>query len=353
MRDSFYEWYRRININPTSDQLQNRWASLETYCKSDKVDILSLSTLFFGLPTDSDFVENFAEVFINQDATFLKSNKRELSFLAGSSLIYLLEDDKHSIQIALAINILSMLATETDLSEILSACSEKLHKITLQNREVDIKIQNIPGIGIDNLKKVMPDEDITTEGIKALISSISATSTNFTKISANQKVLANSLKMYKEDSNILSWLVGEASNDLHKPLTNRVNPKDVALILGKELADLVESTSGPYAAKDFLRKMLKLCKRENPTISLLEVVDSLSTDWKKLISNEYIEKIEANTPILLAIAKSLEVSETQVWRPIYETAIGINPELIRHDLLEWSYSMYLECLLVKTTYGED
>ncbi len=89
----------------------------------------------------------------------------------------------------------------------------------------------------------------------------------------NQNEMLKAMEIYREDSNILSWICGEWSNELDAQLTKKTTRKSVALILAKELADLVTVLPGPYAEKSFLKKMLDLCKLDAGTYTIVELVD--------------------------------------------------------------------------------
>jgi hypothetical protein len=356
MKDKFVEWYGIVCPNPSNEQLKNRWDSLQKYCQKENINIKKLSTLFFGLPTDQDFINDFAEVYQNVDMTFSKKNYRELSLLAGVTLLQLLESDEYATEIALAIIILSVYDQEVILPEVLDIAAEKLRDITANTRELiqENELKKLSSIGVDQLKKSNPENGWTPDVAEKLLSLLTKVSNNFTAINNNQIELANALRIYKEDSNILSWLVGEWSNDLNKPLTKAIKGNEIALILGKELADLIETVPGPFAAKAFLKKMLKLCKVDNSKSSLIDMVDLLDKEWKtKLFENNELIETGVNTPTLLGISKSLETDEPKVWKTFFEKITNINPESIQRDTLEWAYQIYLECLLVIWYNGEE
>lgn len=356
MKDKFSEWYAIVCPNPNNEQLKNRWESLQEYCRKEKIDIKKLSTLFFGLRTDQDFINDFAEVFQKVDMTFSKKNNRELSLLAGVTLLQLIESEKYTTEIALAINILTIYDQEVILPEVLDIAAEILRDITANTRELiqENELEELSLIEVDQLKQYNTEKGWTPDTIEKLLSLLTKVSNNFNVIYANQVELANSLRIYKEDSNILSWLVGKWSNDLNKPLTKVIKGNEIALILGKELADLIETIPGPYAAKAFLKQMLKLCKVDTSKSSLMDMVDILNREWKsKLLEKYELIGMGGNTPTLLAISKSLDTNEPKVWKPFYEKITNMNPENVQRDTLEWAYQIYLECLLVTGYSGEE
>jgi len=355
MRENFCEWYMIVCANPTNEQLQCRWESLQQYCEIEDINILELVKMFFGLPTDVSFRNQFTESYANKDLTFQSKNEREISLLAGVTLMELIEKDIQVNKIVLAIMCITLFKQEVVIPEIPDVVSDKLDDITADIREIETEqsIIAISNTGISELAKVLETGTWSAENIVAFSKILSQIPANFNKLKNNQKNLQKSLTIYKEDSDILSWLFGEWSSDLKKPLNKKINQSQISLVLGKELADLVKQIPGPYSAKAFLVKMLGHCKADKSNISLLEMVDSLDENWKKQLLDHYsiIENGE-NTPILLAVSKALDANEPNVWKYAYQKTIGIDPERATSNPLTWAYQIYLECLLVKDNRSE-
>lgn len=356
MKDKFCEWYKLVCLNPTHEQLKNRWDSLQEYCESEDINILELTKLFFGLPTEEAFKTEFVEVYSNRDMTFLYENEREISLLAGATLMELLEKNVQVTNIVLAIMCIALFKQESIILEVIDIASDKLDDITsdIRKAETEHSMRYIRNKGVSELAKALEIGTFSAESIIAFSKILPQMVSNFNILQNNQEKMQKSLEIYREDSDILSWLFGECSNDLKKQLNKKVNQNQISLVIGKELADLVKQIPGPYAAKAFLMKMLGHCKVDKNNIALVEIIDSLDENWKKQLLNDYsIIGGGENTPILLAISKSLETSEPNVWKYAYQKVMGINVEEVKGDPLTWSYQMYLECLLVKHNISEE
>jgi len=104
MNKNFSEWYRTANIEPTDEMLQNRWQGVQNYLekKFDCSDVLNLVRLFFVLPVDIEFLQGFIVAFNEVDHAFPKKNKLELSVLAGSTLVEIINEYEDFDDLALA-----------------------------------------------------------------------------------------------------------------------------------------------------------------------------------------------------------------------------------------------------------
>ena len=150
----------------------------------------------------------------------------------------------------------------------------------------------------------------------------------------------------QEKIQVLSWIVGEWS-DRFKTSVSQIEDVKGALILGVELADLVE-TPGPLAAEAFLHRMIVKCKKTVDDISLTELIDCQSEDVRKDIIEKYGRReLVDSFPILSALHVSLTVDEKRAWLPAYKKACGIDPDRFRFPAVKWSKLIYYECMIAK------
>ena len=354
MKDIFCECYRTVCPNPNNEQMNYRLKGISQYCDREEIDVLPLVMLFFGMHNHQTFDNDFADVFQTVDISFPKNNSRELEFLAGMTLLKLIEENRLVIKIVLAVNILNILGKNILVPDILQIATNKLSEITSNIREVEIesRFKKLPTIITTKMNKNAEEGELTPEGITELMNSFKSIKGCFSALQTNQAELANALRTYKEDSNILSWIVGGHSNDLRKPLSKSIKTNEMALVIGKELADLIETVPGPYAAKGFIQKMLGLCKEDKVKLSLTNIVDLVGKDWREAVVNRYqIIGMGENTPVLLAISKSLETDEPKTWCPLFKKIVEVDSEEIERGALEWAYQFYLECLLIRCFNG--
>ena len=96
-----------------------------------------------------------------------------------------------------------------------------------------------------------------------------------------------------------------------------------AFVLGAELTDLIEIYPGPYAAKVFIIKMLRKCKKtvEEKEISLCDFIEEQEEVLREKILDTYGKgSWDRLLPILAATKESLTVDEKKAWIPAYRKA---------------------------------
>lgn len=350
MKQFFSESYTKVCVEALREQLDLRWQGIETYCEKDEIDIYSLVKLYYGLKTDDEFHQEFISVFNSIDISFTQNNKREISVLAGNILAILMERDSFQLFTVLSIICLSKYNIDIVLPEIVERAYKYFGEVSAKIREQEPVYEDVSTKIIEDYANVIKDKSvIDVTQIQELSSVCNSIVTNISLLITNQIQMQRTLEIYREDSNILSWICGGWSNNLNAPLTKRKSQKSVALILAKELADLVTVLPGPYAVKSFLKKMLDLCKPEANTYSLVELVDTLDNDKKQSIIDSYsgIDGTLENTPILYSIKSALEVNEPEVWKHAVSKRMGFDIGAVDNNILEWAELMYLECILVK------
>lgn len=350
MRRFFSESYSKVCVEASREQLELRWQGIETYCKKDEIDPYQLVKLYYGLKTNDEFYQEFISIFNNIDISFTQKNRREISILAGNILAILMERDNFQLLIVLSIICLSKYNIDIVLPEIVESAYKYFGEVSAKIREQEPAYKNVSTKSIEEYANAIKDESETdATQIQGLSSVCDSIAMNISSLRMNQMQIRHTLEIYREDSNILSWICGGWSNDLNVPLTKKKSQKSVALILAKELADLVTVFPGPYAAKSFLKKMLDLCKSEVNTYSLVELVDTLDNDKKQSIIDSYsgIDGALENTPILFSIKSALEVNEPEVWKHTVSKRMGFDIGTIKNNILDWAELMYFECILIK------
>lgn len=350
MRINFSKWYSKACLKSKNEKIEIRWSTLENYCKKDEHNILELAKLFFELPTDESFKSDFVQFYNDDDISFKSEYTREIAVLAGSTLVYLLDNEEYVNEILLAIMSLSLIKKDVIIPEIIKRVKETFINICTEIREAEGK-QDKRQISIevsDDIEKALvqwEDDKDQDNMFRSIVKYIK-------NLSNNESKLYESLEIYREDSQILSWLIGQWSNDLDKPLNKKLNQSKVALILGKELADFVNIIPGPYPSRICLSRMLSYCKGDKSSKTLIEMVDLLDDNIKDKITEKYniIDK-GVNTPVLLAINKAMETDECEVWKHTFNKCFSISAESIELDVIDWAYQLYLECLLIKCYNG--
>lgn len=343
IEQKFSEWYQMVCKQPTVERLEARFKSIYDYCDSEELAYLVLVQLFFELPVNDEEKESFINCIFENDKTFVTSSEREISCLAGMAIYYLMQSNTEILE-EIILTILSVYSIKKDIiiPEIIDIVREKFEEITAEYRENDLDMISAKKTGYTAF-----DADTyntwNEASRKTLYDIILKMNENMQALRKNIDKVANEVELRKEDSNILSWIVAGYSNYTDAPLTIDTSRKEMAIVLGKELSELVITPLGPFSAKGYLNKMLQMCAQDDTVYSLEEVVNAIPETFKSAALQEYND-IGIYTPICHAISESLRVG--RAWIDVFAK---INPTIkdMKQSLLDWSYQAYIEFLLYK------
>jgi hypothetical protein len=350
MKKLFSELYCRVCAEPKHEQLEKRWQGIEEYCAQDEFDISNLVKMAFSLKPSEEFRQHFVSVFQNIDMSFQLSFTKEQELLSCICLIKLMKDSSLHIHIALAVMCISKYNIEVLVPELITEAYQVFGTNSAIIREKSISYKSYLTTKSTNFAKSIKElTTLDSENIKGISDTVSEIVKNFTIIVHNQNQTLEAIDILREDSDILSWLTGSWSNELGKAITKKTMQSEVALLLAKELSDLVRVVPGPYAFEAFLKKMLDNCKQDVKTYSLVTMVDLINNKFKSSILESYPteEAPQENTPILFSIKCALDANVPDVWKSIATNKLSINVEIVENTALEWAKLMYFECLLVK------
>lgn len=326
MDSNFGEWYRLVNIEPTSDTLNDRWSGVEAFTEDiEWDDILDLARVFYRMkPNNDNFEEAFREAFQEIDSSFrMKDNDLELSVLAGASLACVFKGGS---------NLIAKLAAYASVCPDFQGSYKRaaVHDITVEARSSIRKwasanrkklLKYVPPIGkMEQLSTILATNDPAQIGpvLQEHLASLGATVTG----------IREKLILFREDSDVLWWLMGEHSRDLELPITE-IGLPTAGLVVGKELADMVRILPGPFAAQAVLHKMID--NATNGTMEdteLSEAVNCTSREWR----TSWLEDLPTNSafdlcPVLFAVDASLKVKQNTEWYPQFSTAFGVEATL--------------------------
>lgn len=341
----FVKYLKRICVSMSEELLNNRLDGInvaeEAYDVPEK--IVDLLKIYYRLPMEQETKEEFVECFYSIDKTFDEQNEEEICILAGCVLANILQDDDGLLPAFFVnvlgefldgpINELSELANRT----IIEQTQEQKQFInpTLNNMEVGEEGSLFIDIG-----------EFAPSDLEGAIDLIKQISISFNELVDYTNTLCAENAKCREKIQVLSWIIGEWS-DWFKTPVSQIKDVEGALILGVELADLVE-TPGPLSAEAFLNRMIVKCEKTVDDISLTELIDSQSEDVRKGIVRKYGRtELMNNLPIFSALRASLTVDEKRAWLPAYRKACGIDPDGVRFSVVKWSKLTYLECMIAK------
>lgn len=350
MKQFFSECYSRVNLGISPEQLEQRWQGVEQYSEKEDLDVFELVKIYYGLKNDEKFLQEFVQVFNDLDISFTQNNKRELGVLSGIILAILMESDEYQLEVIFSVICLSKYNIDVVLPEIIEKAINYFGILSAESRETVFESKHVLTKPFEEFADSLEDSSMDAIQIQKLASMCRSIASSIAALVSNQCEMEKKLELYHEESSILSWICGEWSNDLNVQLSKKKTQKSVALILAKELADLVRVLPGPYASKAFIKKMLNLCKADKPTYSLVELVDSLDNKSKQCIIDSYdcIDLTPEITPILCSVKCALESGVPDVWKHTASGRVGFDLPSVENNILDWAELMYLECMLIKT-----
>jgi hypothetical protein len=356
MHKDFADWYRRVNIDPQTVDLQKRWEAIEAFHeKVAYADIAETARLFLGLPLNNDqFLTTYRAAFKATDDAFpMRDNNAKLQVLAGATLVnHFGESDKWASISALAVicgvsqgarkapvpEIVTL--AETTLRDLSSSLRAPQKNVGVLSPELDEKVQNLKstlsGGGNAFASLLGPLLGVVEPLAKSM-----ASVTNWVQRASRVEELR------QEETDVLWWLFGESSRDLRIPFAEMKSPS-ACLIGAKELADLTRILPGPYAAESFLHKMLTLAHPKLSPVSLSDAVAACSDEWQKaLIGSAGVSSLTNLGPVHLAIMKYIETGgKKTAWHASFQTASGFKATTKTPPIL-LSVQMYQERLLAR------
>lgn len=346
MSESIAKWFRSANIIVLEGVVEKREKGIENFFDNgyDDDDILELVKLFFRKECTKAFLENFVEKFAQEDSTFADDQKKEIHVLSGILLSRMCEsksvDDIFSI--AVYAKSYAFLGNKPIIGDIYLQIVAACEKAAAENRE-DIKFDYK---GIASLPKEVSfsinegeNFEINDGDAKKLSLMIKKINELCTFINKNYRDLADKNKILYENTEILWWLLAGYSQDVGKTYAE-LPLQQAALLVGKDLAEIVENKPGLYFVENLLCKVLDRNKDEKALFA--SYIDSCSDD---IIEKMFVQSESSiNTPILFALNKKKEVGEGS-WYKVFEKNFGKTD--IEYSGMELAYQMYLECLKQK------
>ena len=348
----FPDWYRAVDLQPDSETINERWGSIENFTETVKHnDIIQLVRLFYDIdPINKDFLNSFVKYFQEKDVTItIEGNRAEIRLLSGASLIQILRNnDNVDLKNLTALTIATInFGFENNSNLIPTVYKTAIEYLNRRSQEV----RDIAGIK-DFSEKIAIDIDKGSLNSFELVEE--AIITNLKKIynllirrqNTNYKNIDIKLNIQQEETNVLWWLIGEASNELNCSLKSK-NKEEILLVIAKELSDLTKLMPGFFQIHFFIKKALILSKGKFVDIGLNEVVNNTPTDWKRnFLSTVEHSLFDIDLPILNCIKLSLETDEENDWLSFYKNLTKKDASK-KFEMIEIGKQFYNELILIR------
>jgi hypothetical protein len=336
------EWYRLASLTPPKvETLEQRSVDIGKLIKNKKYEwLLNCIRLFLGIPVaGNELNEELVKGFLEGDPLFPQTqNQLELRILAGAIVHEYVMNTKNKDRIPVALS--------------LKTATFGLQEKKLINTDIIEDVENFLALKSISIREQTKKEAQT-------ISFEAATDSTAVKLSsANDQLkiliaflnesLIKRIEVLEEESNIHWWLFRRFSNDKGESI-EKLDYKSAPLIISKELADLTTLIPGPVNAEQLLAKMLLENSGEEKEFSIKDSINELDRVYReKLMSNNDNNKSGNTTPLVHAIAKSIEVTDKTSWVSAFENSSAIKAAM-KVKRSEIALQFYYECLLQKIT----
>lgn len=132
------------------------------------------------------------------------------------------------------------------------------------------------------------------------------------------RALVRRLALADEELQMLWWLMGGRSHELHVPFS-KIEAAVQPLMLGCELGNLTKVAPGPAS----VGAMLAQAGLTTRKIKLEDAVNSVEADWAKTTSEQKTVS-PATTPIHYALERRTEMGSTDAWQTGWEAQTGLS-----------------------------
>lgn len=349
MNKYFHEWYLEVCPNPSADQIEKRIASMESFAgKATAEDIKFLLGLYYRLPVNPEQLDNFVELISQEDPSFSKKNEEELTFLAGAALLEIVENSEVYDIGELLILSSSFAHEKVPFPEVMDAVRGVFNNDRRNLRE-NFNKQNVPALsvgGLAELNKYIDENEWDADAPAKLLQVLNSVQSNLRTIEKQFTAQEEQQSIYKEDSQLLWWMLSEWSNSLGCSLKS-LGKVEGSIVIGYEAAQFVTNYPGPYAMEGILGKLVGSCKgaQKKPSFPdcVMQVPDAL---------REKILRIAKNSPILEClplcngIVCSHNAEKAEEWYPKFQREF-LKIENESFTPYQYAWQMYLEVLALR------
>lgn len=342
---NFIAEYKKVCVAPSEEQIEKRLAGIKA--AKEKYDcqeeIANLYKIYFSIPVKTTVTQEFVNYFYEEDRTFEEKNTEEICILAGGVLLCLLDGDNNSY-ISFQGKIFSYYY-EHKMDRMMEILVDIIRNVTIEQQyEYPMAMITLKA-GWD--KNIHSEEETFTQTVsESIVEMFKKLQTEVKRVQSHANSILEDNIRNQEKIDILSWIIGEYSDRLGKPL-REIEDVQASMAVGVELSDL-SRFPGAYSAESFILKMMDKCKNNTAKISLADYVDAQEKEIREKICERYLtDEGVGNTPLLSAIEDSLTVDEKGMWISAYKKKWKINPDEIMYLPVDWAKVMYYECLSCK------
>lgn len=333
MHKNFADWYNAVSLHPDAQTLDARWKAVEVLAGRLKTaQVPGLIRVFFSLPGADQFMDEIRKAAWDEDKTFLANgDRKELAVLAGAVIAQTVTNSSAKADAAaLAVSCVDAqgLRKTPRLQGVVDEAMRYLAEESVRTRTIDeTPVADVNAAALTKLIEAkggvaVSDWNNLWSAIEVVFKEMLSQYAQHTK--SINLALSDVLRRQREESDILWWLFSEHTLDGTKAFRD-LTIAEACFWGARDLAELTRFQPGPFAAPAFLHKMLRLVRSKVPaSIEITEAVDACDFEWKqKWVATLNVNQAPDLSPMLCAIAKSVEVGGQPGWTAAFEHATGL------------------------------
>lgn len=362
MNRNLHEWYLDVEIILQDGQLEKRLSGIEKCVETIEKEkdhdnaiawIVALVQLYYGIPPVEEIKNAFADLFSAEDTSFSVRNVQELALLAGAALASLAENSNYCELAELLSLVVSFGRVPVSALGILEHIRTQFDadRINLREKMESVSVKSFPTKQLTDLEKMNTEGKTDASAqITEMIRFLKAFQAPYSDLKSQMQQFNDALSIYKEESQLLWWILSEWCETLHCSL-HTVDVKTACLVLGWESAGMVDNFPGPYAMEGIIQKQLRTCTGgtgEATSFALNDIIANAAAELRTNVIKACHDTSLANIlPLCSALVRSNNTENESEWYPKYCREFLGGTDTPPRALWEYAWQIYLERLLLR------
>lgn len=215
-----------------------------------------------------------------------------------------------------------------------------------------IKAQLEPVTNTDEDEEEEEEEDKTID-IDQLATNLEVAEKQIKELRRQSRVLAFTLTVQREESDILWWVLAEWSETSQK-FYHSMSKEEAALLSAYELSNNVSFCLGPYASREILTKMIFLGQTgEKECSSAVDLIDQLDEKLPLSFENCSITELQPLLSALDAKKNAAQKGKVDEWQRYYEMTCEKDLKELSLTAFDFGWQLYLEIELGRLLHAES
>ena len=347
MNKKFNDWYVDVCLSPQEGQIEKRIKCVEEFAASIKIeDILSLAKLYYGMQVEEVQRDRIAAVFSKIDATFSARYSEELALLAGCVLLEIAENnsDYDSLAEQLVLSIY-FCGEPIETPEIKQAIQEQYDKDRIHLRESSVKKEEfVKENTVGELEEHIEENGWDDDADSKLLTVLQGLDAKVKHLQEGLTKLKETQSIYREDSQLLWWMLSKWSNVLNCELET-IGKAEGCLMIGYETASLISNDPGPYSIEGVLKQMVDACLGEDSPVAIADLIMNTNQQFKdRIVAEMKNSPLIEYLPLCNAIIRADNTEEIAEWYPKFKRECIKRDADINLRPSQYALQMYMECM---------